>query len=674
MECVRPLTFEFGGIAMLTGKSFGPLGLLALAALIVTPALAQQFTDETSTRFPSTPLEYTNQATVGDLDGDGDMDIIWANGGNFGSPGPALIARIFINNGSGVFTDESAARSGNLSGLHRGVELGDCDRDGDLDVVLAQDFDKLPNLLINNGSGFFTQEAATRLPNILLSSSRGQFGDIDNDGDLDLFFTTGDVTASTSTTGSRFGCGQYVLYLNDGTCHYTDITATNFPLGNVCENMDCLFGDVDGDLDLDIKTGSRGTNQSFLYINDGNGLFTKDPASPGDSSTYSYDFGDIDGDGDLDLLGANAGPGNAELMLENDGSGGYTNVSGQLVPNPSQDDNDSKFFDYDNDGDLDLIIARLGGGEKLYNNDGSGTFALTSGVFQQVTDSSLDVKVADFNGDGALDVITAQGESGNFLDRIYINHGPADTLLPRILEVEQIASPADTGPHVVRAEILDDMTSDRNFLDGGIDLFYSVDSGPDQSVPMLHSGGQVYRGTIPGQSGANVVEYWVRAADFAGNVKVGSTQSFSMADCSAVNNCSGHGICVGTGICECEAGWSGADCSVFTGVPAGTADGLSFKKALGASYRMSWNTGCSANDGDYAVYQGTLGDFTSHVPLVCTTNGQKFHVFTPGPGNLYYLVVPKSSNAEGSYGTNSQNIERSPSASACAPQSIDPCQ
>ena len=80
-----------------------------------------QFVDETSTRFPQpTPLEYSNQATIGDIDGDGELDIIFANGGNFSSQGPIQTQRVYINNGSGVFTDESAARL-NFSGWCRGV-------------------------------------------------------------------------------------------------------------------------------------------------------------------------------------------------------------------------------------------------------------------------------------------------------------------------------------------------------------------------------------------------------------------------------------------------------------------------------------------------------------------------------------------------------------------------
>ncbi|MDH3402887.1 MAG: VCBS repeat-containing protein [Acidobacteriota bacterium] len=481
----------------------------------------QQFVDETATRFPTpAATDYSNQATVGDLDGDGDLDLVFANGGNFASPGSPQVQRVYVNDGTGVFTDESAARLG-FSALARGAELGDVDGDGDLDLVFAQDFDRQPALFVNDGNGFFTDVTAEQLPALPLSSSRAQFGDIDNDGDLDLYLTNG--------VGSRFGCGQYQVWVNDGLGTFVDETAARHPIENVCENMDCIFGDVDNDFDLDVRTGSTGAANSRLYVNDGAGVFALSTSIPADNNAYSYDFGDIDGDGDLDLLGANANPSSlGELLLLNDGTGSFTDVSNRLDPNPSEDDNDSKFFDYDDDGDLDLVIARLGGtSEKVYENDGDGNFVLVPGVIQAVSDSSLDLVVADFDGDGRLDVVTAQGESGSFVNRIYVNGGPADDRAPRIVATEVPADPQPGEPfYVVRALVLDDMTSDRNFFDRGVTLHYSVDGGAELEAAMRYSGGQVYRGLVPGQESGALVEYFVTARDWADNLGTGAAQSF----------------------------------------------------------------------------------------------------------------------------------------------------
>jgi hypothetical protein len=495
--------------------------LTVLAGLgLAAGAAGQQLVDATATNFPASTNEYSNQVSIGDLDNDGDLDLVFANGGNFASAGTPQVQRLYLNNGSGVFTDVSAARLG-FSGLCRGVEMGDIDNDGDLDLIFAQDFERRPALFRNDGTATFTDVSATQLPNILLSSSRAQFGDIDNDGDLDLYLVSGQ--------GSRFGCDQFRVYVNNGAGSFTDETALRHPIEDVCEGMDAIFGDIDGDFDLDVKTASTAeVGGGRLYRNNGAGVFTKVTTIPDDSSGYSYDFGDFDHDGDLDLLGANSRPGSsAELLLRNDGGAVFTDVSTQVSPNPSgDDDNDSKFFDYDNDGDLDLIIARIGGGEKTYANDGNGNFSQTTGIIQQITDSSLDVMVADLNGDGRLDVVTAQGESGSFVNRIYVSSGPVDSRPPRVVATEAVLDTNNTvGPYVVRAAILDDMSSDRNFFAEEVVLTYTVDGRGALSVPMRHSGGQIYRAAIPGQAGGTV-QYTVTVRDLAGNEGTGQPQSF----------------------------------------------------------------------------------------------------------------------------------------------------
>jgi hypothetical protein len=502
---------------------YSAIVLITLFTLGAPSVSAQQWVNETATRFPASTGEYSNYLDIGDIDNDGDLDIVWANGGNYNTLGPAQLERIFINNGSGVFTDESVAR-GAASGNARGVELGDLDNDGDLDIVYAQDFNKQPIVMINDGTGHFTNQSAARLPATMYSSARIALGDIDNDGDLDMYICN-------SGTSNRFGSGQNRIYVNDGTGVFTDETATRHPVAVLNEAMDAIFGDIDGDFDLDVRAASTANNNSRLYRNNGSGVFTTVAGVPADANAYSYDFGDIDGDGNLDLLGANAnGSGNnSEFLLRNDGTGAYTNVSSNISPNPTTDDNDTKFVDYDNDGDMDFIVGSLGTTERVYNNNGSGVFTQVAGLITAVSDSTLDIKVADLNGDGRPDVVTAQGESGTFVDRIYImnNAGAVDTRGPRIVATEQLANTASAGPYVVRAAILDGVSSDRNFWDKGILLKYSVDAGPVSQVTMRYSGGQIYRGVIPTVAPCGgTVFYYVVATDFANNTTIGPTKSF----------------------------------------------------------------------------------------------------------------------------------------------------
>jgi hypothetical protein len=486
------------------------------------PLAAQRFEDQTAARFPSpAPAEFTNQLTIVDIDGDLDLDLVFANGGNFSTAGTPQAQRIYVNDGSGTFTDETAARL-SFAGLCRGVEAGDIDGDGDFDLLFVQDFDRQPRLFVNDGAGVFSDETATQMPVLALSSARGQFLDIDDDGDLDLYIASG--------VDNRFGCGQNRILVNDGTGVFTDETATRHPTVSLCENMDVSVADVDGDFDLDVLVGNRATNESRLFVNDGAGVFTTGPTLPAHSSTYSFDFGDVDGDGDLDVLGANSRSGSSgEALWLNDGAGTFTDASSQLSPNPgSDDDNDSKFFDLDDDGDLDLVIAALSAGaEKIYTNDGAGHFTQAAGLITAVADSTLDLMVADLTGDDRFDLVTAQGESGSFVNRIYVDTtGPADSRPPRILATGARAD-AVAGRYVLHAAIVDDMSSDRGFFDRGVELSYQVDGGAAQMAAMRHSGGQIYRAEIDGVADGSTVTYTVSARDFANNLATSPERSFT---------------------------------------------------------------------------------------------------------------------------------------------------
>ena len=491
-----------------------------------TPTVfAQQFADQTSTRFP-VQTEYTNYIAVGDIDSDGDLDICFANGQGYSSLGTLLKPRIYINGGTGIFTDQTDTRVGGITGCFRSAEFGDVDLDGDLDLLLGQDYNRQMLLLVNNGSGVFANETSGRIPTLNTSTARATFGDVDGDGDLD-------IALCNSGASGRFGTGQPRLYLNDGTGRFTDVTTTRLPQGNVSQQMDVLFLDADGDFDLDLFLATRATtpNQSRLWINNGTGTFASLGNFPNDSTAYAYDAGDIDGDGDLDLLGTNAGSSNQELLARNANSAGtsWTNISTSISPNPSSDDNDSKFFDMDNDGDFDLVIATLGSTKRIYRNtNGLGAFTQVTNAITTSSDSSLDVKVADFDGDGDYDIVTGQGESGAFQNRIYINSCPADTIAPTIIRTEQVVPGSVAGdPRPVRVTLRDGYTSHMGFHARSVLLQYGLQGQLTQSVAMRLTGNCLWRGVIPAQVAGSVVSYSVQATDAVGNVGNGPVLTFT---------------------------------------------------------------------------------------------------------------------------------------------------
>ena len=556
--------------------------VIAVTLAAASSAFAQQFLNQTSTRFPATGNnEYTNQMTFADLDGDDDLDIVWANGQGYSAAGVALKPRMYINNGSGTFTDETDARAPGITGWFRGVEAGDIDGDGDLDLILAQDFNKKPILLINNGSGNFTDGSAN-LPALTLSSSRAQFGDVDNDGDLDLIF-------ANSGTVSRFGTnGRPRLYLNNGSGVFTDVATV--PTANISEQMDVLFTDVDNDLDLDIFVGSRASN-SQLWLNNGTGTYTKVSSAgngmPVGGSSYSYDSADIDGDGDMDFIGVNSGTGSQELLLKNVNGIGtqWVNVSATISPNPANDDNDSRFFDNDMDGDLDLFVGALGGNDRYYANSGTGAFTqVTSGIFPTGSDSTLDTKVGDLTGDGRTDIVTAQGESGVFTNKIYVNStGAFDTLAPTIKLTEQVVPGAGSGPFAVRAEVFDQSANDRGyeFKANAVKLVYSVDGGTPVEIPMTWVGAWNFRAVLPNVGDCHDVAYHVVAVDRTGNVGTGREKTYSTDSgaCSTPGDLDGNGTVDAADLSILLGQWGGPGSADFDG--SGTVDAADLAALLG---------------------------------------------------------------------------------------------
>lgn len=123
---------------------------------------------------------------------------------------------------------------------------------------------------------------------------------------------------------------------------------------------------------------------------------------------------------------------------------------------------------------------------------------------------------------------------------------------------------------------------------------------------------------------------------------------------------------------ECQIG--PPDCLGAGSVPNGQGGtSLTVAKAGGGNLSLAWGASCRAGDDDYAVYEGALGDFASHVARACTTSGALGAVLDPAPGDTYYLVVPTRADREGSYGTNSAGAERPPGTNACLPQLVKPC-
>jgi hypothetical protein len=94
----------------------------------------------------------------------------------------------------------------------------------------------------------------------------------------------------------------------------------------------------------------------------------------------------------------------------------------------------------------------------------------------------------------------------------------------------------------------------------------------------------------------------------------------------------------------------------------------------GDQINMHWGASCSILDDDYSVYQGVIGDYGSHLPLICSTGGLTTAVVPTAGVSVYYLVAPRNPNFTGSLGGSSLAFERPIGAGACVPQLLGACQ
>ncbi len=280
----------------------------------------------------------------GDYDGDGDLDIIMIGG----NPGHILY---LFENIDGEFTELST----NLPAYGKDgvVRWDDYDRDGDLDLLLGAYY--TTDIFRNDGSGIFTALQAG-LPS--LNSCMGDWGDYDNDGDSDIII-----------------CG------NDGAGGYCDVYRNEdgvfVPLGL---DLPGLFAgvaswvdvDMSGSLDLFI-TGYDETLTPLtkMYLND-LGYFYDVYAGVTSMALGAASFGDMDNDGDQDLFmsGNVAGCGNLGGIVYKNDNGTYITTN---VPVTGIVRSDADWGDYDNDGDLDLVVSGFTGSSvpytRLFRND-----------------------------------------------------------------------------------------------------------------------------------------------------------------------------------------------------------------------------------------------------------------------------------------------------------------
>jgi hypothetical protein len=440
------------------------IALLSQASLPVSRAVngAVRFADITSRagitfkHISSPEKRYIVESMSGglallDYDNDGQLDIYFVNSLTMDLLKSAAKPRseLYRNNGTGTFTDVTAKAGVGDTGWGMGVCVGDYNNDGWDDIYVTC---LGPNRLFkNNGDGTFTDVTKAASVGDTRWSTGAAFVDYDNDGDLDLFvsnYLDFDVNNLPSQQrpclyrGIEVQCGPRglrgagdTLYRNNGDGTFTDVSikaGVSDPNGYYGLGVICSDFDADGFVDIFVANDAT---PNFLYRNNGDGTF-KDIGfvsgaavneNGGEQACMGVTVGDYNRDGKLDIFATNFSQ-EYNVLYRGDGPNLFTDVSHtSKVAEVSMPyvGWGTKFFDYDNDGWLDLFVANghvypqvdkanLDAGYRqrklLHRNNRDGTFsevAAQSGPPLMEKRASRGAAFGDIDNDGDVDIVVS---------------------------------------------------------------------------------------------------------------------------------------------------------------------------------------------------------------------------------------------------------------------------
>ena len=329
--------------------------------------------------------------STADIDGDGDLDILYAARSKSESGWYENLGNGVISTTPNIISTESE--------LVITVEAADLDRDGDLDIVTASLRDDTIAWHKNLGGGNF--EPRNIISTAADTATSVTTADLDGDGDLDII--SGSFGTRNIVSG-QFLDGEVTWYENLGNSSFSD--------GNVIALADGLrvveTADIDGDGDFDILSASFYDDKIAWYENLGDGSFGKQSIIATGSGAFAIITADIDNDGKLDAVYAFRND-DTIAWSKNLGNGSFGPQN--IISTTADEAFSLKTADIDLDGDLDLFAASFADDTfAWYENLGDGSFG-TENIISTTADGAAWMSVADLDDDGDLDLVTASYEA-----------------------------------------------------------------------------------------------------------------------------------------------------------------------------------------------------------------------------------------------------------------------
>jgi hypothetical protein len=366
------------------------LGAMARIAAQTTPA--SRPTPSAAARFPhfdrvlllETTSETSANVSLGDLNGDGSLDIVLAKGRHW-----PLLDRVLLNDGHGQFP--TAHNLGEVADRSYSGTLADVNGDGYLDVVISNDAPDPKRVYLNDGRGNFHVGSTYGQPT--WPTRNADVADLNGDGRPDIIV----ANRTDNSNGSNYIC----LNRGNGTFDANCIAFSHESATTITP------ADFNKDGFIDLAVPHRDGGQSHIYLNDGRaGFQTRVPFGPPNAAFRMAAAADLNGDGRIDLVAIDERQGT--FIFFNEGN----SVFSTGVPLGKSKPYALAVADLNHDGKIDVVVGNIEAPSTVYFNDGSGrTFVAVQ--FGDNKGAVYGFATGDLDNDGWMDIAVARSDAPN---------------------------------------------------------------------------------------------------------------------------------------------------------------------------------------------------------------------------------------------------------------------